>query len=190
MTAVPLALTLALLVAALACEVGDTTEEQQNGTGQLSTTDALDPEQTLRCRGVDAIQEIRAEFAANHIRAKETYVGQQMCLSGTIRNFAERIAIYVDVGDEATFTLRPVNEDEWSRRAWRAWMLESSVGDIVEAECRLDAFTPTNRNSTRGIPLFTDCQRVVGGVCYGLRLQSPALWRNLATVLMNGMMNG
>ena len=137
----------------------------------------------LNCVGAEAIRKIRGEYEANHIRAKETYIGERMCLRGEISGFSEneRVSrISVKVGDDAGFSLGHINRDNRSGpaetaekelnswRVWRAWMLESSVGDSVEAVCRIETFTPTKQDPKRtpGIPLFTDCQQVVDGVLW------------------------
>ena len=137
----------------------------------------------INCVGAEAVRNIRAEYEANHIRAKDTYIGERMCLRGEISGFSEderASRIGVKVGDDAGFSLAHINRDNRSGpaetaevelnswRVWRVWMLESSVGDSVEAVCRIETFTPTKQDPKRavGIPLFTDCQRVVDGVLW------------------------
>ncbi len=70
-------------------------------------------------RGEDFIREVRAEYAANKFRARETYVGKRVRLKGEISGFhmVSGMAVSVDVGSGAYFGLYPPNphfEFDWS----------------------------------------------------------------------------
>ena len=164
------------------------TPEMERTQGTSRPTEVLVSTKMLDCIGADGIRKIRAEYAANHIQAEETYIGQRVCLRGTISGFFEdeRIGgVGAKVGDDADFSLRHINSDNRSGpletageelnswHVWRAWMMESNVGDAVEAECRIKTFAPTKQDPkrTRGTPLFDDCQRVVDGVLWTPLLQ-------------------
>lgn len=132
----------------------------------------------LDCRGVDAIREIRSEFTANPIRARETLIGQRLCLEGEVSGFYEEerfSRVNVAVGEEARYVIAHVNRymvmsgtvaTQEAQRAewedWREWMLSLNVGDEIKAECRIETFTPTRQDPRReaGIPLFEDCELV------------------------------
>ena len=168
-----------------------TQEPQPTGEGSVAPASPnVTPASSSGCLGADGIRKIRAEYAANSARTQETYVGQRICLTGTISSFYEsegRSIINMTVGEDARFSLSHIDkvlypgpmstaEEERLRWfAWRAWMLESNVGDVVEAECRIEAFTPTkvDPKKTPGIPLFRDCQRVVGGVLWTPPIPTP-----------------
>ena len=156
-----------------ASETAGPTENQLAPTRVQSSTESLD------CIGPDGIREIRAAYAANHLRAEDTYIGERMCLRGAIGGFAEEelgAKVFVRVGEEVRFYLwhrsksargsEATDEEKANWPGWRDWMMSSNVGDRVEAECRLKEFTPTKLDPKRerGIPLFTDCHRVVDGV--------------------------
>lgn len=144
------------------------------------------PGQVQGCIGAKAIEEIRAEYAANHLRARETYIGKRICLRGTISIFYENErhgGVGVTVWDDIDLPLLHMNRDmlggsseELNRwRAWRAWMLASSVGDSVEAECEIAELAPTKDNpkETPGTPVLQDCQRVVDGVLWTAPAATP-----------------
>ena len=137
-------------------------------------------EQTSSCLGADGIREIRAEYAANPIRAQETYIGQRLCLRGTISSFNEvehsnedvnYIKVNAAIGDEARFSVGPPRQDQrWpdglTRRGWRAWILTTNVGDVVEADCWIEALKSSPRENpkrTPGTPLFRDCRLLIAG---------------------------
>ena len=142
------------------------------------------------CIGADGIKEIRAEYAANRLRAEETYIGERMCLKGTISGFGESklfIRVVVKVGEEVRFYLSHRDPKRYSSRSeatekqkqtwpgWREWMMSSSVGDTIEAECKLYTFTPTKEDPRRerGIPLFSSCKRVVDGAIWTPSTPTP-----------------
>ena len=142
--------------------------------------------QTPDCVGADGIEEIRAEYAANHIRAKETYVGQRICLRGAISDFYENgrnTSVEVTVGEEVDFLLEFFNRrsnvetygEEEEEANWREWIMVSSVGDLVEADCWIEALTSTEETSERtpGIPMLTDCWQVVPMPCVATELGEP-----------------
>ena len=147
------------------------TEARPTATAQA---DVLTP----ACLGADGVREIRAEYAANSVRAIETYVGEQVCVRGKISGFRgwrnsstrERfVHINVAVGDGSEFALVRGdirNGSDWQE--WRDWALTRNVGDTVEAECRVKKFALV-KGSPRGttpVPVFTNCQRVGGGVIW------------------------
>ena len=148
------------------------------------------PASSSGCLGADGIRKIRAEYAANRVRAQETYVGKRICLMGTISSFYEgegRSRINMTVGEDARFSLSHIDrvlypgplstaeEDRLRWFAWRAWMLETNVGDTVEAECEIDALASAIENPKRtpGTPLFRYCQRVIGGVLWTPPIPTP-----------------
>ena len=135
--------------------------------------------QTLDCHGFDLIEKIRAEYAANSLRARETYVGEKVCIRGKIESFYETKAhnrlsqsgVVVTVGAGAVFSLRHVDWERWSRanwtgdetlytrEIWKEWVLSKSVGDAVAAKCGIHALTD-KKSAYPGTPLFTSCLRV------------------------------
>ena len=132
------------------------------------------------CFGVDAIQKIRAEYAANHLRAKATYIGQRICLEGTVSGIYKGDrggSVGVRVGEDVRFSLRGRDTDERqiSESNWRAWILAVSVGDRVQGECRIQEFTPTREDPKRapGIPVLTDCKRLVDGAFWTAPAPTP-----------------
>ena len=147
------------------------TSPTQTNSGQSESTDPQVRRLTPDCLDADGIGEIRAEYAANHLRAKETYIGERVCLRGTLSGFSRTgDGVGATVGDEARFSLDMERQLGTGRRdddyeAWDAWVMASSVGDTIEAECEIMRFTPTEQSPKRtpGIPLFTDCQLFVRG---------------------------
>lgn len=136
-------------------------------------------EQRLDCGGAEAIEEIRSEYAANHLRARETYVGQRLCLRGIISGIHENErygGVTVAAAGGVEVGLAHLNRDEVrgsseelnSWRAWRAWMMESSVGDAVTADCEITGFVPQEDRprSAPGTPILKDCKRVVDGTLW------------------------
>ena len=145
------------------------------------TTETQSPTETSDCLGPDGIREIRAAYAANNVRAEDTYLGERMCLRGAISGFQDEDAVstvFATVSEEVGIYImqrnpnsylrhsRVTDEDRANWPGWRDWMLSSNVGDSIEAECRLGEFAPTKLypNRERGTPIFTDCHRVVDGV--------------------------
>ena len=120
-------------------------------------------------------------------RAKETYIGQRICLKGKISGIHEGekyagVSVAVEGGVE--IGLGHVNrESVWvgpgeelnSWNVWRAWMLAISVGDTVEAECEIMALAPTKQQPKMapGTPILEDCKRVVDGVLWTAPTATP-----------------
>ena len=140
----------------------------------------------LHCIGADGIDKIRAEYAANHLRAKQTYIGERICLRGTIfgyNNNKGNTFVTADVGTEATFHLTHSSQGpnqsnkayENSQEFWRKWVLSSNVGDPIEAECEIEALGPTGQYTQRtpGVPVFNDCKYVVGGALWAAPTLTP-----------------
>ena len=129
--------------------------------------------QTLDCLGSDFIKRVRAEYAANHLRAKETYIGQRVCLRGTISDFYDiegSMGVRVIVGEGARFSLGNrwqgwSDEEQAAKRMWEEWVLSGSVGDPIEAECEIKALGPVGQHTqaTPGIPVLVNCKWVVQG---------------------------
>ena len=98
------------------------------------------------------------------------------------------------VGEDVTFGLQYIDHEDPSaaqetahkrRESWRAWIVASSVGEAIDAECELETFTPTRQDpkKTPGIPRFTDCQQVVEGVLWTPPVPTPVLFPCVATEL-------
>ncbi len=143
---------------------------------QTSETPTVAPSD---CFGDNYIQQIRAEYAANHLRATDTYINQRVCLRGTIGGFHQGGSlwqVYATIGESARFTIGFSDRISWDgnkseeeneeilrkREVLREWMMTSSVGDAVEAECRIQTFAPTKQQPkmTPEIPIFTNCEWV------------------------------
>ena len=120
------------------------------------------------------------------MRAQETFIGERVCLRGTISGFYESnrgVEVGIAVGEDADFRLARITRDSLSwadgermdSEEWRAWVLSRSMGDTIEAECKIWKFTPTGQapKRTPGIPMFIDCQRVVGGVTWAPPTSTP-----------------
>lgn len=126
----------------------------------------------LDCAGQDFLKKVRADYAANPVRAGWEYVGQRVCLKGKVSGFSgsERsISVKVDIGEGVWFYLRNrwdkgpgrTTDHEWAVAGmWKEWALSASVGDRIEVECEVEAL------KVPGTPALTDCQRVVGGVAW------------------------
>ena len=145
----------------------------------------------LDCISADGIDKIRAEYAANNVRARATLIGERVCLRGPILWFSHgdltTSGVGAAVGDEATFGLahinwngypgprQPTEDDLNSWQFWLEWLLSSNVGDTVEAECEIEGFTPTKEDPKRtpGVPIFTDCKRVVDGALWVAPTRTP-----------------
>ena len=198
-----LLIALSFLALAIACSAGT---PLASGPSTLSTPVASNPpslsspsplasspaptqmqsqEQTSSCLGADGIREIRAEYAANPIRAQETYVGQRWCLRGTISSFNEGgnySTVNAAIGDEAQFLVGPPRRRQRSPldstlRGWRAWILTTNVGDVVEADCYLSALNSSPGEypkRTPGTPLFLGCQLLIAGVLWTPPTPTPA----------------
>ena len=154
-------------------------------SGQSESTDvpAQVQEPTPGCRDADGIPP--PGYTANHMRAQETFIGERVCLRGTISGFYESnrgVEVGIAVGEDADFRLARITRDSLSwadgermdSEEWRAWVL-SELGDTIEAECKIWKFTPTGQapKRTPGIPMFIDCQRVVGGVTWAPPTSTP-----------------
>ena len=130
------------------------------------------PSQRLDCEGQDFLNRVRADYAANRVRAGREYIGQRVCLKGKISDFSGSrgsVSVKVDVGEGVWFYLinkwdkgpDRTTEHEWAMAGmWKEWALSASVGDPVETECEIEAL------KIPGIPALTDCHRVVNGVVW------------------------
>ena len=175
-----------------------TTSAASQLQGTLTPAEKRVSEKILECAGPGAIKDIRAEFAANPLRAEEIYVGQRLCLKGEIVSFNKRGSdrntgqradswVVVSVGEGAQLSLRYSDWERWStanlpdgewretRDPWQEWMLGGSVGDTVEAECTVRRFTSRGNHPDKspGIPLFIDCLRVVDGALWNAPAPTP-----------------
>ena len=156
-------------------------DQPQNSLAQTKTAD---------CRDARGISEMRAEYAANRLRAEETYVGQRLCLRGTILEFFRNgrgYRVWAAV-DEASFTVHLNEWENWVAKnlaasdsvdiysSWQEWILTSNVGDAVEAECKVRGFTTKKGSPNRpaGVPLFEDCLRMVAGTLWVAPTLTPA----------------
>ena len=148
-------------------------EPAPGGTAAASTVEQAQ-EQRMDCGGAEAIEAVRAEYAANHLRARETYVGQRLCVEGRITAFGQRYQVYAKVGgaDGTSFLLgyaRPERSERTnSREAWEAWVMASSVGDAVSADCEIADLAPTENRPREapGTPVLEGCQKVVDGALW------------------------
>lgn len=144
------------------------------GAGEQASAEQLD------CMGQDFIEKLRADYAANPIRAKEAYVGQRVCLKGAISSFTtgERgNGINATIGESTvSFWFGYSGWGGWADShlshadtqdmglTWNEWLRARNVGDAVEAECKIYSVAASQR--TPGRPVFTDCKRVVRGIVW------------------------
>ena len=116
---------------------------------------------TRDCIDADGMDKMRAEYRENKNRANQKYVGQRICLRGTVSGFSESTSVsYVNATIGDMVGLAQVKFDighskgSAGGREWQAWMMSKSVGDTVEAECMVQQFWPPD------IPTFWDCRRM------------------------------
>ena len=135
------------------------------------------PRQTSECRGYDLVSEIRAEWAANYMRARKNYEGERYCLRGAVGGFDSRV-IFVVVGEDVRFAVKreivkagPLVtstheeqtrfQEENNRRQdeWEAWLLTLNNGDTMEAYCTVEQISDhRQRWMPYGTPIFEDCE--------------------------------
>ena len=117
---------------------------------------------TRDCIDADDMDGICAEYRANEYRANQKYVGQRMCLRGTITDFSESTNyrnVNAEVGGDppfgiARFSISHRKGSDGRDEDWESWMMSKSVGDVVEAECTVEKFWHPD------IPTFRDCERM------------------------------
>ena len=106
---------------------------------------------TVQCIGESGMDRIRAEYRSNKGRANRRYVGQKMCLRGTVAGFKESSnGSHVDVviGDRRSFNAVRFSISD---RRGSSRVLSKSVGDMVEAQCTVEQFWGPD------IPTFSNC---------------------------------
>ena len=139
-------------------ELGDNCEAKKPspvGRGSPSSRATRD------CVDEGGMDRMRAEYRENKNRANQKYVGQLICLRGTVSGFSESTnysSVDATIGDMVG--LAQVRFDIGHRkgsaggREWQAWMLSKSVGDTVEAVCTVEQFWFPDT------PTFRDCRRM------------------------------
>ena len=132
---------------------------------EAKMSDSADSGRTKNCVDADDMDGIRAEYRANQKRANQKYVGQQMCLRGTVVSFTESTnysRVNARVGDEPLFGVmfsishRKGSGGRDGDEAWESWIMSMSVGDTLEAECTVEQFWSPD------IPTFRDCKQTGG----------------------------
>lgn len=104
------------------------------------------------CHDADLIREIRAEWAANNLRAIETYGGGRFCLRATILGVNPYGGIMAQFGD-ATFLVSH-RRDPDQMDGWQEWVITLNSGDPIVADCQI---RPLGNPRYQPLPQFTDC---------------------------------
>ena len=125
----------------------------------------------IGCPGCSTVSEIRAAYAANPLRAENTYVGERMLIGGRVKFFGEHKGsglIFARFENGARITQGRVDggllpstpSDEV--REWREWLLSKSIGDVIQAECLIVSLASPEGSPTSepGTPGTAGCKRL------------------------------
>lgn len=144
-------------------------------TGPKDQDSQQQSRQTSDCRGVDLVREVRAEWAANRMRARKTYEGERYCLRATLTGIWPR-SVVLRIDEDVAFSVAYLIEkphrsatheeqmqiqEENSRRQdeWEAWLLTLNNGDTMEAYCTVEQISDhRQRWLPHGTLIFEDCE--------------------------------
>ena len=153
-----------------------------SATSRSSASSESEDNSGSDCLGNQTIRELHDEYAANPLRARQTYVGKWICVEGRITEFdqlPERfLRVRLATEDNVEFALvefdpgwdrsklrntrKSYGEDEretWEN--WKEWVMSANVGDVVEAECKITFIDPTERSHSTPseAPVLEECTK-------------------------------